>query len=66
MHGNHIPTPPPIPAEIQKGLDEIYAGIKIKQEQRAQEAKTNPHFAEEQAERDQANYEGRYDPKFYS
>lgn len=26
--GDHLPTPPPIPAEIQKGLDIIYAGIK--------------------------------------
>lgn len=26
--GDHIPTPPPVSAEIQKGLDLIYAGIK--------------------------------------
>lgn len=26
--GDHLPTPPPIPEEIQKGLDIIYAGIK--------------------------------------
>jgi len=25
--GDHIPTPPPVPAEIQKSLDTIYAGI---------------------------------------
>ncbi|XP_063697511.1 endocuticle structural glycoprotein SgAbd-4 [Culicoides brevitarsis] len=66
VHGNHLPTPPPIPAEIQKGLDEIYAGIRLAEERRAQEAKTNPRFAEEQAERDRANFEGRYDPKLYS
>lgn len=26
--GDHIPTPPPVSAEIQKGLDLIYAGIR--------------------------------------
>lgn len=28
VKGDHIPTPPPISPEIQKGLDLIYAGIK--------------------------------------
>lgn len=28
VKGDHIPTPPPVSAEIQKGLDLIYAGIK--------------------------------------
>ncbi|CAB0030356.1 unnamed protein product [Trichogramma brassicae] len=27
-HGDHIPTPPPVSEEIQKGLDLIYAGIR--------------------------------------
>jgi len=26
--GQHLPTPPPIPAEIQKSLDIIYAGVR--------------------------------------
>ena len=29
--GDHIPTPPPVSAEIQKGLDLIYAGIRQQQ-----------------------------------
>lgn len=29
--GDHIPTPPPVSPEIQKGLDLIYAGIKANQ-----------------------------------
>ncbi|TKX27780.1 cuticular protein RR-1 [Spodoptera litura] len=28
VSGDHIPTPPPVSPEIQKGLDLIYAGIK--------------------------------------
>lgn len=28
VKGDHIPTPPPVSPEIQKGLDLIYAGIK--------------------------------------
>jgi hypothetical protein len=59
-HGDHLPTPPPIPPEIQKGLDEIYASIKIIQERRAQEAKTNPKFAEEEARRRELDYYGQY------
>lgn len=31
VKGDHIPTPPPVSAEIQKGLDLIYAGIKANQ-----------------------------------
>lgn len=29
--GDHLPTPPPVSAEVQKGLDLIYAGIKAQQ-----------------------------------
>lgn len=29
--GDHIPTPPPVSEEIQKGLDLIYAGIRQQQ-----------------------------------
>lgn len=27
--GDHLPTPPPIPAEIQKGLDTIFEQIRL-------------------------------------
>ncbi|XP_067000858.1 endocuticle structural glycoprotein SgAbd-8 [Anabrus simplex] len=37
--GAHIPTPPPVPEEIQKGLDLIYAGIRLQEEQAAREPK---------------------------
>lgn len=46
--------------EIQKGLDQIYEGIRLQQERAAKEAKTNPKFAAEQAERDRLNYLGLY------
>ncbi|XP_076298757.1 cuticular protein 49Ah [Lasioglossum baleicum] len=36
--GDHIPTPPPVSEEIQKGLDLIYAGIRRQEEQDAREA----------------------------
>ncbi|KAK6621126.1 hypothetical protein RUM43_011432 [Polyplax serrata] len=47
--GDHLPTPPPIPAEIQKGLDIIYAGIK----QQEQEQQRNP-------QQYQQNNDGQY------
>ncbi|XP_069674209.1 endocuticle structural glycoprotein SgAbd-8-like [Periplaneta americana] len=37
--GDHLPTPPPVPAEIQKSLDIIYEQIKIQQEQEARDPK---------------------------
>lgn len=36
--GDHIPTPPPVSEEIQKGLDLIYAGIRQQEEAAAREA----------------------------
>lgn len=54
--GDHIPTPPPIPAEIQKGLDQIYAGIKLQQERRA----NDPEYAKNQSERERLDYNGQY------
>ncbi|XP_043269003.1 endocuticle structural glycoprotein SgAbd-4-like [Venturia canescens] len=38
VSGDHLPTPPPVSEEIQKGLDLIYAGIKQQQEADAREA----------------------------
>ncbi len=31
VEGSHLPTPPPIPEEIQKGLNQIYEGIRQQQ-----------------------------------
>ncbi|XP_066583215.1 endocuticle structural glycoprotein ABD-4-like [Prorops nasuta] len=36
--GDHIPTPPPVSEEIQKGLDLIFAGIRRQEEEDAREA----------------------------
>ncbi|XP_018392472.1 PREDICTED: LOW QUALITY PROTEIN: stabilizer of axonemal microtubules 1-like [Cyphomyrmex costatus] len=36
--GDHIPTPPPVSEEIQKGLDLIYAGIRQQEEEDARAA----------------------------
>lgn len=56
--GDHIPTPPPVSAEIQKGLDLIYAGI----EANRQRALKDPEYAKRQQEREQADYYGQYIP----
>ncbi|XP_031345707.1 endocuticle structural glycoprotein SgAbd-2-like [Photinus pyralis] len=37
VEGDHLPTPPPVSPEVQKGLDLIYAGIRQQQEQAARE-----------------------------
>lgn len=58
--GDHIPTPAPIPPEIQAGLDQIYAGIKLQQERSALRAKTDPDFAKTQEARAQLDYNGQY------
>lgn len=55
-----IPTPAPIPPEIQAGLDQIYAGIKLQQERSALRAKTDPDFAKTQEARAQLDYNGQY------
>lgn len=54
--GDHLPTPPPVSPEIQKGLDLIYAGIKIQEERR----RNNPNYAADKEERDRLNYLGLY------
>lgn len=53
---------PPIPIEIQKGLDQIYDGIKKNAEINAQRAKSDPEFAKQQQARAQADYYGHYVP----
>ena len=56
VHGDHLPTPPPVSPEIQKGLDLIYAGIRLQEERR----KNNPNYAIDEAERKRLNYLGLY------
>ncbi|CAB3221331.1 unnamed protein product [Arctia plantaginis] len=60
VKGDHIPTPPPVSPEIQKGLDLIYAGIKANEERAALEAKNNPQAAREQEDRAALDYKGTY------
>lgn len=59
--GDHIPTPPPIPAEIQKGLDQIYEGIRLNRERDEAEERANPaEYAKKQEQRARQNYNGQY------
>ncbi|XP_022122765.1 endocuticle structural glycoprotein SgAbd-8 [Pieris rapae] len=60
VKGDHIPTPPPVSPEIQKGLDLIYAGIKANEERFALEAKNNPAAAKLNEEQASLNYRGQY------
>ncbi|XP_047020744.1 endocuticle structural glycoprotein SgAbd-2-like [Helicoverpa zea] len=60
VKGDHIPTPPPVSPEIQKGLDLIYAGIKANAERAALEAKNNPEAARQQEDRAALDYKGTY------
>ncbi|KAJ8732713.1 hypothetical protein PYW07_015312 [Mythimna separata] len=60
VKGDHIPTPPPVSPEIQKGLDLIYAGIKANAERDALEAKNNPEAAARQEDRAALDYKGTY------
>ncbi|XP_044750882.1 endocuticle structural glycoprotein SgAbd-2-like [Coccinella septempunctata] len=41
--GDHLPTPPPVSPEVQKGLDLIYEGIRAQQEAAEREARENPN-----------------------
>lgn len=60
--GDHIPTAPPIPLEIQKGLEQIYEGIKRNAEINAKRIASDPEFAKQQEARAQADYYGHYVP----
>ncbi|XP_015179987.1 PREDICTED: uncharacterized protein LOC107068281, partial [Polistes dominula] len=59
--GEHIPTPPPVGEEIQKGLDLIFAGIRQQEEADAREAasKNQPQPQSQQIDR-----RDDYDKKF--
>ncbi|XP_053981992.1 endocuticle structural glycoprotein SgAbd-2 isoform X2 [Hylaeus anthracinus] len=60
--GDHIPTPPPVSEEIQKGLDLIYAGIRQQEEADAREAaqKTPQQPFNQQVDRQNNNYERKF------
>lgn len=58
--GDHIPTPAPVSAEIQKSLDLIYAGIKLNKEKNEARAKSDPEFAKSQESRAALDYAGQY------
>ncbi|KAJ2946974.1 hypothetical protein O0L34_g16320 [Tuta absoluta] len=60
VKGDHIPTPPPVSPEIQKGLDLIYAGIKANAERAAQESKNNPEASKYHEDRAALDYKGQY------
>jgi len=56
--GDHLPTPPPVSPEVQKGLDLIYAGIRAQQEAAArapqQQLREQPQTSQAQ------NHNGQY------
>ncbi|CAG5040103.1 unnamed protein product [Parnassius apollo] len=60
VKGDHIPTPPPVSPEIQKGLDLIYAGIQANKERAEIEARNNPEAAKQQEEKAALDYKGLY------
>lgn len=60
--GDHIPTPPPVPADIQAGLDQIYKGIAINKEKSEARAKSDPEYAKSLQARAEADYLGLYYP----
>lgn len=54
--GDHLPTPPPVSPEVQKGLDLIYEGIRAQQEAAEREARENPNAPR----KEQFNDDGQY------
>ncbi|KAI5631628.1 insect cuticle protein domain-containing protein [Phthorimaea operculella] len=60
VKGDHIPTPPPVSPEIQKGLDLIYEGIRANAERAAQESKNNPEATKYHEDRAALDYKGQY------
>ncbi|XP_046815197.1 endocuticle structural glycoprotein SgAbd-8 isoform X2 [Vespa crabro] len=59
--GDHIPTPPPVSEEIQKGLDLIFAGIRQQEEAEAREAASKN---QQQPLSQQIDRRDDYDKKF--
>ncbi|XP_028142565.1 endocuticle structural glycoprotein SgAbd-2-like [Diabrotica virgifera virgifera] len=58
VEGDHLPTPPPVSAEVQKGLDLIFAGIRAQQEALEQRLKDHP----EERDRPENYDDGQYRP----
>ncbi|XP_055387559.1 endocuticle structural glycoprotein ABD-4 [Condylostylus longicornis] len=58
--GDHIPTPPPVPEEIQKGLDQIYAGIEQRKKEIEERARNDPAFAKKLEDQKLAQQNGQY------
>ncbi|KAF6205157.1 hypothetical protein GE061_019324 [Apolygus lucorum] len=58
--GEHLPTPPPVPPEVQKGLDIIFESIKQRQLQEAEFRKNGAESANFPPEDD-----GSYKPSLY-
>ncbi|XP_017886998.1 endocuticle structural glycoprotein ABD-4 [Ceratina calcarata] len=59
--GDHIPTPPPVSEEIQKGLDLIFAGIRQQEEADAREAAQKlQQPLSQQIERRDNNYDRKF------
>ncbi|CAG9859104.1 unnamed protein product [Phyllotreta striolata] len=54
--GDHLPTPPPVSPEVQKGLELIYAGIRAQEEEDARRQKENPQEARRKPEYDDGQY----------
>ncbi|XP_075233432.1 uncharacterized protein LOC142331429 [Lycorma delicatula] len=54
--GAHLPTPPPVPAEIQRALDIIYEQIRVDAETEAREGKKPQDAVDEE------NYPTRFQP----
>ncbi|XP_054263940.1 endocuticle structural glycoprotein SgAbd-1-like isoform X2 [Macrosteles quadrilineatus] len=46
--GAHLPTPPPVPEEIQKSLDLIYEGIRLQREAAKNDPKLYKEFQEQE------------------
>ncbi|KAL1513526.1 hypothetical protein ABEB36_002927 [Hypothenemus hampei] len=57
--GDHLPTPPPVSPEVQKGLDLIFAGIKAQQEAAEREAREHPQKQSNPNQIEQ-DYRGQY------
>ncbi|KAF5297777.1 hypothetical protein FQA39_LY11926 [Lamprigera yunnana] len=53
VSGDHLPTPPPVSPEVQKGLDLIFAGIRQQQEQGVQQ-----DYQEEVSSKQTPDYRG--------
>ncbi|KAL3283235.1 hypothetical protein HHI36_006383 [Cryptolaemus montrouzieri] len=58
--GDHLPTPPPVSPEVQKGLDLIYEGIRAQQEAAEKESRLSPQAFREQQQQQQLNDNGQY------